>query len=355
MSLGAPELQADASAEDIAVAIEGLSKKFAVRRSWKDTIIHPFQSKYATVLSNVSLDVRRGEFFGLLGPNGAGKTTLFKILSGLILMDEGRATVCGFDVSSELVDVRRRLRPVVSDERSLNWRLSARENLRLYASLQDLRGQARDRRVGEVLEIVDLTDTGDKMVAKFSSGMRQRLMIARALLAEPDVLLLDEPTRSLDPVSARRFRTFLREELVDRQGCTVLLATHNAEEALELCDRVGVLNRGQLLRTGSPDRLMSELHDHQYRLLVYSGDWAPFTAIARGELSLEVTQSSEEAGGWLSVLVNLPGGTSQAADLLQRVVSAGVSVAGLEPVRLSLAGLIERIVAGGSTADTTHA
>jgi ABC-2 type transport system ATP-binding protein len=353
--MGSTRAEPTSAVDEIAVAIDSLSKRFAVRRGWANTIAHPLRRDYATVLDDVSLDVRRGELFGLLGPNGAGKTTLFKILSGLILTDEGSASVCGFDVSYELAEVRRRLRPVVSDERSLNWRLSARENLRLYASLQDLRGPARDRRVSEVLEIVELTDTGDKMVAKFSSGMRQRLMIARALLVQPEVLLLDEPTRSLDPISARRFRTFLRDELVEKQGCTVLLATHNAEEALELCDRVGVLNKGRLLRTGSPDRLMFELHDHQYRIWVDSGDWALFSALVQTELSLNVTPSLEEEEGWIPALVNLPGGTSQAAELLHRVVVAGVSVGRMEPVPLSLSGLIERIVDGGPVTEAARA
>src|SRR5690606_22622681 len=117
-----------------------------------------------------------------------------------------------------------------ANERSLYWRLSARENLRLYATLQGLRGAAGTAEVKRVLEVTGLSTTGEKMVGQFSSGMRQRLLIARALLAKPRVLLLDEPTRSLDPISARDFRRFLRDVIVGEEGCTVLLATHDADE-----------------------------------------------------------------------------------------------------------------------------
>ncbi|HSH46152.1 MAG TPA: ABC transporter ATP-binding protein, partial [Longimicrobiales bacterium] len=228
------------------VRVRGLTKTFPVRRSWRDLIREPFtRPERITALRDIHFDVGPAEFFGLLGANGAGKTTLFKMLAAQLLPDEGTALVKGFDVVREAAEVRRILTPVVADERSLNWRLTARQNLELFASLYGLRGPAADERVTSLLETVELTDTGTKMVGAFSSGMKQRLLIARALLGNPRVLLLDEPTRSLDPVSARRFRRFLREELAARQGCTVLLATHSADEAFDLCDRVAILDRGR--------------------------------------------------------------------------------------------------------------
>ena len=152
-----------------------------------------------TALDDVSLEIPQGEFLGLLGPNGAGKTTLFKMLATLILPDHGSATVEGYDVVSDPVSVRSVLTPVIADERSLNWRLTARENLDLYAVLYEVPRSERKRRVETVLANVGLEHVGEKMAGAFSSGMRQRLLIARALLARPKVLLLDEPTRSLDP------------------------------------------------------------------------------------------------------------------------------------------------------------
>src|SRR5690606_12283158 len=192
------------------------------RRTWRQMLRQPFgRSERATVVDNVSFEVQKGEFFGLLGANGAGKTTLFRILAARLLPDTGTATVAGTDVVKDPARTRALLTPVVTDERSLHWRLSARENLELFAALFGLRGAAADARIDQLLASVELDDAGDKMVGTFSSGMKQRLLIARALLGQPRVLLLDEPTRSLDPISARRFRRFLREEITGRQGCTV--------------------------------------------------------------------------------------------------------------------------------------
>src|SRR5690606_25256479 len=129
-----------------------------------------------------------------------------------------------------------------------------------------LRGREAEARVGELLRVVALADTGEKMVGSFSSGMKQRLLIARALLSRPRILLLDEPTRSLDPLSARDFRAFLREEIAGQQGCSVILATHSAEEALNLCDRLAVLRKGELLAIGPAEELARRYGEERYRL-----------------------------------------------------------------------------------------
>src|SRR5690606_27038464 len=149
----------------------------------------------------------------------------------LVTPDHGTVRVEGLDVVRDAAAVRRALVPVVADERSLRWRLNAYENLRLYAVLYRVPAARLRSRIQEVLEVVGLEATGHKMVGQFSSGMRQRLLVARALLSSPRVLLLDEPTRGLDPLSARALRAFLKDDLCRRQGRTVLLATHNAEEA----------------------------------------------------------------------------------------------------------------------------
>jgi ABC-2 type transport system ATP-binding protein len=327
------------------VRIRSLHKRFPVRRSWRESLREPFRRDFLAALQNVSLDVRAGEFFGLLGPNGAGKSTLFRILTGLVLPEAGEVSVAGRDVVRELGRVRQMVVPVGNEERSLFWRLSAWENVRVYAALHGLRGAKRDRRIREVLETVELTDTGNKMVGQFSSGMKQRLLLARALLARPRVLLLDEPTRSLDPVSARRFRAFLREEVVERQGCTVLLATHSAEEALELCDRIGVLNRGRLLRVGTPAELMAQVGEERYRLWVHEVDWAAFSVAIEARGLGAPAALPDEAPGWVSAELPLAGGMEEVGKLLKHLVSGGVSVGRVEPVRLSLADLIERVVA----------
>jgi len=327
-----------------AVVLDGLTKSFPSRRGWLETIRHPRSTKYQEVLRGVSCTVRAGEFFGLLGPNGAGKTTLFKILATLVLPDAGTATVAGHDVVQDARAVRRVLSPVIADERSLYWRLSSRENLELYGSLQGLDRRAARVRAGELLEVVGLDDTGEKMVGSFSSGMKQRLLIARALIASPRVLLLDEPTRSLDPISARRFRAFLREEITGRQKCTVLLATHNAEEALELCDRVAVLNHGELLAAGTAQSIARDMGNDRYRLWTSDPGHPGIAALAGRGVVQAMTSHQSDAPGWTVIEMDVPGGLDRAAQVVAFLTEQGVPIARFEYAELSLADLIERVV-----------
>jgi ABC-2 type transport system ATP-binding protein len=332
-----------AAAEAI-VRIDALGKRYPARPGWRALLRHPVRRELVTVLDAVSFEVRPGEFFGLLGPNGAGKTTLFKVLSTLVVPDSGRAWIAGHEISRDPGAVRRLLTPVVPEERSLNWRLTASQNMAVYAALHGLRGAEGRRRTAELLEVVELDAAGEKLVAEFSSGMRQRLLLARALLARPRVLLLDEPTRSLDPISARRFRQFLREEIVGRQDCTVLLATHNAEEAFELCDRVGVLHRGRLLATGAPDELARRFTEDRYRLLVRGAAAGLLSELQAREAVRVVAVHDIDEAGWTPVDLCIAGGPDGAARMLTELTIHGADVALLERVRFALADLIERIV-----------
>ncbi len=327
-----------------AIRIRNLTKRFAIHRSWNETLFHPLRVGYSTVLHRLNCDIQRGEFFGLLGPNGAGKTTLLKILATLILPDDGAAAVEGYDVVREAIGVRGILSPVIADERSLHWRLSAYENLRLFAVLHGVRPGALDGRVADLLELVGLGEVGAKQVGAFSTGMKQRLLIARALLASPKVLLLDEPTRSLDPISARTFRVFLRGEISGRQGCTVLLATHNTEEAFELCDRVAILDQGKLLATGTPDALKEQFGDARYRLWTRDPEHPGFASLAQLGVICGHLVHGRCPEGWSIVEVNVPGGLTLAAQVLEFLISRGAVVGRCERVDLSLAELIERVL-----------
>jgi len=330
------------------VRIDGVTKRYQVRRGWRETLRHPRSGRTTLALDHVSLEIGRGEFFGLLGPNGAGKTTLFKVLATLIEPEMGTAFVEGHDVRLEPGEVRRALTPVIADERSLNWRLTARENLELFAVLLDVpRAECRER-IDRVLADVGLLDVGEKMVGAFSSGMRQRLLIARALLSRPRVLLLDEPTRSLDPVSARTFRAFLREEIVGRHGCTVLLATHNADEAFELCDRVAVLDRGRVLACGAARALAQSYGDERHRVWTRTPAHPAFDALVKSGLVDRLHRLPDEEDGWGCLELVVHGGLAESAAALRALSTAGVSVARFERVPLSLADLIERVVADGA-------
>jgi ABC-2 type transport system ATP-binding protein len=336
-----------AEAGAIAVRVDGLAKSYALRRRWADAVRRPFgAAPRVQSLRDVSLRVAKGEFFGLLGPNGAGKTTLLRILATMVVPDAGRVTVDDYDVGESPRQVRARVASVIASERSLYWRLTARRNLLLFGALWRVPRNELADRVDRVLSVVGLLDTGTKLVGEFSSGMMQRLLIARALLAEPRVLLLDEPTRSLDPVSARDFRRFLREELAVRRECAVLLATHSAEEAFELCDRVAVLNQGQIVASGSPGALARSLTRERYVVWVRDpadAFWNPYRVpetdrpgdlAARGDLP-----------GWRHVIVQLPETDADGSAVLRRAVVRGVEVAAFERLPLSLADLIETAVA----------
>ena len=209
------------------------------------------------VLDAVSLEVPRGQVFGLVGANGAGKTTLLKVLSTALLPDRGSVTVDGIDAVADPARVRMRLAVVPADERALFWRVSATENVRLFASLYGLTGRERDDAVARALDLVGLGEAGRQPVGSFSSGMRQRTLLARALVTQPPILVLDEPTRSLDPVTARELRRFIRDVLCVQLGTTIVLATHSTEEALQLCDRAALLVRGRIVATDTLPRLQS--------------------------------------------------------------------------------------------------
>ncbi|MBV9574626.1 MAG: ABC transporter ATP-binding protein [Acidobacteriales bacterium] len=195
-------------------------------------------------LSDFSLRVPSGQVLVLLGPNGSGKTTALKLISTVLLPDAGRVEVLGADTVAGAGTVRKQVGFAVATERSFFPRLSARENLDFFAALDDVPRRLRANYITNMLERVGLSQAADTLVMKFSSGMYQRLGIARALIKQPAVILLDEPTRSLDPGSSTQFWQLVRE-LADC-GATVLLATHNFSEAVAVGDTVGVLRAGKL-------------------------------------------------------------------------------------------------------------
>lgn len=204
-------------------------------------------------LDGISFCVERGEIFGFLGPNGAGKTTTIKILTGQLRPTAGKAWVMGFDV----VEERHQLKPqigVVFETQNIYERLSGRDNLAFFARLYGV----NSGRVDEVLVQVGLENRAKERMKKYSNGMKQRLLIARALLHKPKVLFLDEPTRGLDPKVAREIRAFVAG--LARQGVTVFLTTHYMEEADQLSDRVAILDQGQIVAVDTPERLKAEFN-----------------------------------------------------------------------------------------------
>jgi ABC-2 type transport system ATP-binding protein len=209
-----------------------------------------------TAVDHLNLKIKKGELFGLLGPNGAGKTTLVKILCTLLPPDEGEAYVNGFDVVREQMDVRRSLGTLFSvGERGVFWRLNGYRNLEFFSAIYNVPRRKRHERIMEVLDLVGLKDKAFEHYQKYSGGMKRKLALARALLPDPPILLLDEPTTGLDVISSRSLREFIRNNLSREAGKTVLYTTHYVEEASQICDRIGILNKGKLVACDTPEAI----------------------------------------------------------------------------------------------------
>ena len=230
-----------------------------LRRALRATSVPP---RTVVALDGVDLEVRRGEILGLMGPNGAGKTTLIKILCGLLDPSAGTACVAGYDVRTQRAAVKRSISYVsTTGWMGLEWALTVEENLRLYARLFGLQGALARARVTDALDAVGLAAHAGTHVYQLSSGMRQRAVLARGLLVRTPLLVLDEPTVGLDPVTARDLRRVVKDDLNGRYGQTVLITSHFAPELERLCDRVGILVGGALIALGTVAELCRVVAD----------------------------------------------------------------------------------------------
>lgn len=209
-----------------------------------------------TAVDHVSFSVKKGEILGFLGPNGAGKTTTLNMLCTLMMPTEGKATVDGFDVVKDADEVRRRI-GVVTEKLIVYNRLTPVENLKLFGRLYDVPRQELEERIEELLKLVDLWEWRDRQVGNFSSGMRQRLNVIRALIHNPNNLILDEPTVGLDPATALNLRELIAR--LNHEGRTVVLTTHQMEVADKLCHRVSIIDHGQIIALETLDDLKDKV------------------------------------------------------------------------------------------------
>ena len=237
------------------VSISDLTKTFRAGRILRVLQKHPPAHGVTEVLKGVSLEIQTGEAMGLVGPNGAGKTTLVEILATLLLPSGGRAAVCGYDVVREARRVRQVVSYCPSASENFYPRLTGRQNLEFFAVLNDLDPRPARRKVEEVLDVVELDGAREVPFQRYSEGMKQRLALARALLTDPAVLLLDEPTRSLDPMLQGEIRKFLRRRVVEQLHKTLLLVTHSLPEAEQVCDRLAILHGGRIVSVGTPEEI----------------------------------------------------------------------------------------------------
>ncbi|MCW4010526.1 MAG: ABC transporter ATP-binding protein [Candidatus Bathyarchaeota archaeon] len=214
------------------------------------------EKRIVAAVNHLDLQIRQGELFGLLGPNGAGKTTLVKVLCTLLPPDEGTALVNGFDVSKQQMQVKQSIGTLFSvGERGFFWRLNGYSNLEFYAAIYNVPRNGRKERIIEVMELVGLKEHAFDFFQKYSGGMKRKLALARTLLADPPILLLDEPTTGLDVTSSRAIRDFIKNDLIKKTGKTVLYTTHYIEEVAQMCNRVGIMNKGKIIALDTPDAL----------------------------------------------------------------------------------------------------
>jgi ABC-2 type transport system ATP-binding protein len=228
-----------------AIEVRGLGRRYRSRTGLLRRTVRDVDA-----VRDISFEVERGELFGLLGPNGAGKTTTIKMLITLLLPTAGSARIQGFDVVADPREVRKRVGYAFGGDRGLYERLTALDNLRYFAELYGVDPREQKQRIGELLDVVGLEGRERERVEGYSRGMRQRLHLARALLHQPEVLFLDEPSIGIDPVGAHELRATVAR--LKAAGTTILLTTHYMYEADELCDRLAVIANGRMVATGTP-------------------------------------------------------------------------------------------------------
>lgn len=255
----------------VAIAIKNLSKSYPGAFELRTLLGRAPRKQPVQALSNVAFDVHEGEIFGLIGPNGAGKTTLTKIIASLVQPTTGTVTVKGFDSVHESAALRRSIGLAAAEERSFYWRLTVEQNLMFFARLYGIPTREAQAQIAELLTELDLEKSMRQRFGELSTGNKQRMAIARALLNKPPILLLDEPTRSLDPLAAARMRSFIGSLAAGNPPVTILLTSHNLNEIEELCDRIAIISHGRIRELGTPDRIRT-LHKAQEKVrLVLDG------------------------------------------------------------------------------------
>ena len=248
------------------------------------------EGPFIEALREVNLQIRSGEIFGILGPNGAGKTTLIKILCTLVLRDGGEVYVNGHDPSTEPREVLKDLQAVLPESRGFNWRLSGRQNLEFYALLYGLKDVEAEKRIDYLLDFTGLRERADDGYQRYSTGMQRRLLLCRALIRDTSIIVFDEPTAGLDPTGAAEFRGLLIDRLARQEGKTILLSTHNLQEAQGLCDRIAILDRGKVIACDTPDNVRHLVTERRTVRIAFS-------AVAFGEEQRRLLYEMEEVPG----------------------------------------------------------
>ena len=229
------------------ISVVDVTMCFPIVKRYREFLLHPLRPRRVhTALSSATINIYEGDRVAVMGPNGAGKTTLLKLIGGLIFPTKGNIVVNGFSTVHHSADARKSVGFVLNEERSFFWRLTGAQNLEFFGALDNLGGADLRNRIHELVSLVGLEEGQGRVVEGYSSGMKQRLALARGLMADPSVLILDEPTRALDPIASDEMIDLILSRIYSGTRKTLLIATHRMDEALKLCNKVLVIDKGRI-------------------------------------------------------------------------------------------------------------
>lgn len=331
-----------------AVETDKLTKKYLPPRGLKALMVKSPLKKEITAVDNVNLQIKKGEIFGLIGPNGAGKTTLIKMLTTLLWPTSGTILINGHNPLTHENEVKKSVGLVTGEERSFYWRLTGRQNLEFFSALYGLAPAESRLQIDSLLTNLELSDAADNMFYSYSSGMKQKLSLARGLLCNPSILFLDEPTKSVDVMAARDLRHFIMNKLRSEEKRTVFLTTHQLEEAELLCDRLAIINEGKIVFCGSLTKLRhTSTAKQKFELTVGGLSKEKLSEICRHpSVSALAIESAGLSGEELTVGFAVTNGNNPLSHFIKNIFSNGGSLISCKQTEARLEEIFTNMIKG---------
>jgi len=311
----------------------------SVEKVYRIPSLLPWKTEKIHALSGVDFICPKGRLSCILGPNGAGKTTIIKIIAGLIYHDEGTVRIDGETVEMDSQESHRKIGIMTPNDRSFYWRLSGRENLDFYCTLNGYNGKEKKRMMDSIFEDLDFLKDADKPYRLYSTGMKQKLLLARALIGKPEILLLDEPTAHLDPLAKENIYRLIDEVFIAKKKMTILLCTHDLSEAENLADHIILLNKGKVLEQGSYKDLASLLNKDASLHVEFDGKYSK--THFRGIGSEVILVDSQ------NVIIHLEK-RDEIPEIIGKLASRGCRIISCAPVKESLLDIYTRLAEGGA-------
>lgn len=318
-----------------AIAIENLSKIYPPNFPRLKKFFGMKIEKEVEALRDVSIEIADGEIFGLIGKNGAGKTTLTKIIATLVQPTSGKVSVKGFDSIKDEVKVRSLIGLATAEERSFYWRLSCERNMMFFARLYAMDDKTARKRIGEIFERLNLVEMRNRRFSELSTGNKQKLAVARALLPSPPILLLDEPTRSLDPLAAAEMRTLISS----LENISVLMTSHNLNEIEELCDRVAIISKGEI-RDIDTTEILRRKHKSVQNVTIYLTKIEE-NKIVESLFGILEKFSTEQEKGFLKLKFERESDDELLGKIVSNLTANGATILDVETEKATLLNVLE--------------